>query len=250
MAISHAQTTRTANVSGATTTLNVVLTNNPANGDLVCIGAQYFNASTNQPATFTVADAAGKTYTKSTKSPSSTQSAAAGFAYIFFLNNASGANSTITATFTSPGAGGSVEIFADDFTVAGGTTSVSSDTIGSSSTGGTINTPTVVVSGTTDLVYGFAAVAQVVSTVPSPWTLGAIGGHGNATGYILSRNSNVAFNWTQVTAGQWDSIGQDFIFTASGGASKGMLFPNPLTGIGVGNRFFGDRLSYSILTDL
>jgi hypothetical protein len=215
------------------TSLNVVLTNNPADTDLVCFGGQYYNASGTPPGTFTVADANSKTYTKSTNAPSSAQASAAGFAYSFYLNNASGASKTITATFSSPGSSGSVEIFADDFTVSGGTSAYDQDTAGSGVSGTTINTPTVVRSGSGELLWGIATVANLIFSVNSPWTQGAIGGHGNATGYILSASADTAFNMTQGSA-QWDSIGMAFTFSASGGggSSSLLLLPGNLSGGG------------------
>lgn len=237
MAFTHAQATATANVSGVATSLNVVLTNNPANTDCVCFGGQWFNAS-GSPATFTVADANSNSYTKSTNSPSSTNASTSGAAFGFHLDNASGASKTITATFTSPGSSGSVEIFADDFTVSGGTASFDKDAVGSGNAS-TINTPTVTRTGSNELLWCFAAVEQSISGVGGTWTQGAIGGHGNATEYILSSSVDVAANFSQGVSGHWDSVGMSFSISAGGAklrrnanleglSSSGPFFANPL----------------------
>ena len=222
MAFTHAQATATANVSGVATSLNVVLTNNPANGDLVCFGGQWFNGA-GSPASFTVADANSNNYTKSTNSPSTANAASAGVAFAFYLASASGASKTITASFTSPGSSGSVEIFADDFTVSVGTASFDKDAAGSGNAA-TINTPTVTLTGSNELLYGFAAVAQSISGVAGGWTQGAIGGHGNATEYILSSSVSTPLNFSQGVSGQWDSMGMSFTTTAAGTVNR-IRFP-------------------------
>ncbi len=246
----HSQATTGSNNNANSTTLTVTLPNNPATGDLVVVGFTWANGASTQPSVPTVVDSSSNSYTISPKSPSSTQGAGAGFAYAFYLLSApSTATKSIKATYQSTG-GGAVHaaiLQIDDFNVTG-SISFFADAVGASSSGGTINNPTITSGAAGDLLFCHATPANSISTVNSPWTKGVIDSDGQATGYILSASTGgTAVNMTQVS-GAWDSIA--LAFTTSSGATSAaarMLFAAPLTGIGSGNRFFGDRLSYSIL---
>lgn len=218
MGFAHSQATAKNTVNGASTTLTTTLTNNPALGDVVCVGIVWFNATGTPPASLTVADGNSNAYTKSTHSPSSVNAANVGHAYIFYLNNApANASKSIVATYTDPGASGAVELLADDFTVSGGTSAFDLDVAGNSTIAGTtINTPTVTRTGTGELLYCYAAPQSSITSVNTPWTQGDIGTDGTASGYILSASADTAVAMTCVS-GEWDSIGASFSFTASSG---------------------------------
>lgn len=224
MGFLHAQVTGKNTVNGSSTTLTTTLTNNPALGDLVCLGFTWFNGTANPPASLTIVDGNGNSYTKSPHSPSGVNALNVGQTYGFYLNNApANASKSIIATYTDPGASGATELFADDFTVSGGTSAFDLDVAGNSTVAGTtINTPTVTRTGTGELLYCYASPQSAISSVNSPWTQGSIGTDGTASGYILSASADTALNMTCVS-GEWDSIGMSFTFTptpAGGGPGQ------------------------------
>lgn len=208
MAFTHSQATATNVVSGSSTSISGVLTNNPASGDVVCAGVLWFNGS-GAPASMSVADLNSNAYTKGANSPSSAQAAGAGASFAFRLIAGGTASKTVTATYSNPGASGATAINVDDFAVAGGSASFDLDVAGSGATGTTINTPTVTRSGTNELLWGYAGSQNGISAAGSPWTLGGIDAGGNASEYILSSSANQALAFTQ-TSGVWDSVGMSF----------------------------------------
>jgi hypothetical protein len=220
MSFSHAQATITAHNNNANSTSQaVVLTNNPAAGDLVIVGFTWANGAGSTPTTPTLVDSASNSYTLTTNSPSTAQGATAGFDYIFYLLSApANATKTLTATYQDTGAGAvhAAILTADDFTVSGGTVTFNNDAAGSGTTGTTINTPSITANAAGDLEYAHASSANAISSVDSPWTQGAIDTDGQASGYILSASgSSTAIAMTQ-TSGAWSSMAASFAFTSSG----------------------------------
>jgi hypothetical protein len=216
VAFAHSQATTGSNNNANSTSLTINLPNNPTLGDLVVAGFTWANGAGTAPSTPTVVDSNSNAYTLSTKSPSSTQAAAAGFDYVFYLLSApANASKTLKATYQDTG-GGAVHaaiLQADDFNVTG-SISFFADAVGSGTTGGTINTPTISSNSAGDLLYCHATPANSISSVNSPWTQGVIDGDGQASGYILSASTGgTALNMTQVS-GAWDSIA--LAFTISG----------------------------------
>lgn len=208
MAFTHAQATA-SNSASSGTTLSVVLANNPALGDLVLVSVLWFSGAGTPPAILTVTDGNANVYTKTPNSPSSGQAAASGFTYIFYLVAPSNASKTITIAYTLPTPSNFVAALVDDFTVSGATPTLDGDVTGSGTTGTTVNTPTVPVSGTNELAYCCASPENSISLVNSPWTLGVIGAGDFTSAYILSRSSSVALNMTQAS-GHWSSNGVSF----------------------------------------
>lgn len=222
MPITHAQPTATNFVNGASTTLTAILTNAPAVGDLVCVGLTWFNGTATPPASVSIADGNGNTYTKSSNSPSGVNAASNGFVYAFYLLTApANAHKNIIATYTDPGASGVVALFVDDFTVVGGTVAFDNNIVGNGS-GPTINTPTITPSAANDLLFCFASPGHAVTSVNSPWTQGAIA-TGMATGYILSASGATALNMTVNTTGTWDAVGLAFRFTPTAAGCTGHI---------------------------
>jgi hypothetical protein len=222
MSFTHSQATASTSTLGSQTSISAVLTNNPASGDVVCVGVAWGDGSTtNLPASISVQDANGNAYTKSTNSPDN-NNANTGVVYNFYLANApANASKTITATFSNPGAGGFAEITADDFAVSGGTASFDADAKGSG-TGTTANTPTITQVGAGELFFFYMTTQNGTSSVNAPWTQGAITAFSDATGYLLSSSGNQAIAAT-ITSGLWDAVGMSFKITAAGGVTASQM---------------------------
>lgn len=233
MAYTHSQATATATTNGSSTSTSAVLTNNPSAGDTVCVGTFWSNGTATPPASHSVADGNANSYTRSTNSPSSTQGAAAGIAYGYYVASSSNGSKTVTVSYTNPGAGGAVEILVDDFAVSGGTSSFDQDAKGSGNATSPLNTPTVPVSGAGELAYCYACVSAGITSVDTPWTQGAIGFDGSASGYILSRGTNVALAMTFGATEQWDSIGMSFKIASGFTPAWGVKATHNVLGTGV-----------------
>lgn len=214
MAFTHSQAQAFNNVLGASTSLIVTLTNNPAAGDVVCLGGVWSDGTANPPASYSIADSNSNAYTRSTNSPLTTNNQSA---YAYYLNNApANATKTITASYSNTGGGGYAEVVADDFAVSGGTSAFDQDAK-ASGTGTSPNTPTLTVSGSNELAWFYITSQNGVTSVDSPWTQSGItSSFSNASGYILSRSTNVAVAATQ-NNGTWDNVALSFSFSASGG---------------------------------
>lgn len=186
------------------TTFNIVLTNNPANGNVVAVGLAFNTASISS---LTVKDSANNSYTKATNAP---YTSSAGNAYLFYLIAGGTATKTITVSWTTSAicAG-----WADEFTVTGGTATFDKDTGGSqtSSGGGAITTPSITPTNGGSLLYAIADLIGSVGGITSPtaggtaglWT-GAAGAItlGSMAEYDLSVTGAQAVNFT-------DSSGSD-----------------------------------------
>jgi hypothetical protein len=214
----------------AQTTAVCTLTNNPAQNDLVVCAVIWWNGTNNgTPASMTVSDGSGNTFTKSPNSP---VYANVSPVYLFYLANApANANKTITATFTSTS--GADGIVCDDFTVSGNPVSLDADNAGGGASGATVNTPTITVSGSGELLYAAANPGGALSTAGGSWTLGGNGIMLHIAGgseYILSASANTALNFAN-SGGAWDSIGASFKQTAAATpAGNGSISTLPGTG--------------------
>lgn len=204
---------------GASGPVSFSFTNNPATGSVVCVGIAWFDGVHTSPGTVTVVDGNSNSYTLTTHSPSNTLATTAGTITLAYLIAPANAHKTITVTIPVLQPGGSFSVSADEFTVSGGTAAFDSDIAGTGGPGTTLNTPTVTVSGSGELVYSMGAADNFpVTSVNGVWTqVYASGGNGEAVGYILSRTSNVALNMTMGGSSSWDSMGMSFTFTSSGG---------------------------------
>ena len=82
---------------------------------------------------------------------------------------------------------------------------------------------------------------QTTSWIDNNQSIGGGGSH-------AAGNASRTFQWT--IGGEWAAIAFEVqASTAAGGAVARYTVPTPLTGIGVGNRLFGDRLTYGILDE-
>jgi hypothetical protein len=209
--------------AGSTST-SVVLGGNPGLGSTVCVAIDW---SGNAPTSITVKDSNNNVYTASTHTPS----ALTGGFYLglFYLINApANATKTINATWTGVSAG---DIWADEFSLTGGTSSFDKDvTAATGNTGTTVNTPTITPAGSGELLYSVAGdggniTSPAAGATQGVWT-GSGGGisNGNATEYVLSSGTGaIAPNYTQSPSGStWACMSMAFTFTASGGAVEGM----------------------------
>lgn len=196
------------------TTCDVVLPNNPTAGSIVTVVACFYGGTGG--GTTTVADTAGSptTYTVTTNSPS-TYDSNCGHTYLAYrLVIPSGASKTIRVTFTNTIT--SAVVWAREFSVAGGTASFGAEA--EDHQNGTINVPTVTVTGSNALCICGCAAANAVTSVDSPWTGSIDGGTGWAEGYIASRTGDVAVAMGGVQI--FSDIAMSFTFTASASGNK------------------------------
>lgn len=194
------------------------LGSNPTTGNVVAVGGFVWNNIALTP-TITISDGNGNTYTKSPNSPSTGDPTGAGYAYSAYFIATGTAEKTITVTSSR------VEIvmtvWVAEVTVTGGTASFDNDATGSGASGTTINTPTIPVAGTSELVVSYAAPDHAITAVGGAWTaidtIPSTLSDGGA--YILSVSAGTAVNFTQSSSGGWSSMGMSFAFTPSGGTT-------------------------------
>ena len=196
------------------TTVQVVLGANPTLGNIVCIG---FGTSA-AVSSLVIKDSNGNTYTVTPNSP---ENSAGGLVYLAYLLSApANANKTITATWTT-----SVfaSIWADEFSVSGGTAAFDKDAKGTGS-GTTVNLPSITPAGAGELLYSCMGNSGSTITAPTAggastngvWT-GAAGGistngQGGDAEYDLNASAATPVNYTQTSA-TWSAMAMAFIFT-------------------------------------
>ena len=212
------------------TTATAALPANPTAGSVVCVAAFWYDG-VNASTTATAKDANNNNYTLSPNSPSSVNGTTTGASYVFYLLNAP-ANADKTVTITWGLISVAAEIWVVEFSVSGGTAAFDADNTGNGASGTAINSPTITVNGSGELLFCHAAPQNCVTAIGGAWTSPetlSVTNCGGA-GYILSASANTAVNMTQSASGSWDAMGMSFSFTASGGliAPPGSL---PLIGI-------------------
>jgi hypothetical protein len=197
---SHTQATAVA-TGGAVTSLNVVLTNNPATGHTVYIGV-VDAASVSR--TFTVKDANNNAYTVTPSSPNNSRLANAGEVGIAYLLSAP-ANASKTITVTWSGVLIGANVYADEFTDANSCTrSFDTDAVANAGIGSP-NAPSITPGQANELFYSVVSGQDNMTVVNAPWT-GTISASGDAAGYILNRSTAAAVNYTQNSSTNWVSI--------------------------------------------
>lgn len=210
-----AQTGVATNVSTGQTAITCTFASNPAQGDLVTLGVLFSDTGTVAP-TFTVADGNGNSYTIESHNSGSTNMDTAGYVgQAYLLYAPANANKAITATFNkSDGPSGAISMWCDDWTPSGGASAYDSGNVGNGT--GTINTPTITVSGTNELVYCTASDAASVGVANSPFTLnegGNQGGNQSEWAKDLSADQACAYAGT---AGQvYNAVGMSFKITVA-----------------------------------
>jgi hypothetical protein len=217
MGFTHSQATVYGTTStAAATTLSVVLASAPTIGDVVCVGIDTFSSNpVDIPTVSGVKDANNNTYTKSPNSPSTTNQTTAGTSYCFYWIATGTPSATITVTFSTI-ITGTVEMWADDFGVSGGTSAFDQDAAGNG-TGNPINTPSFAPRISGELYYAHLASDPGISSFNSPWT-GNVSGITNGTEYILSVSTTTNPNCTQEYSGAWDSTMMAFYISSGGGS--------------------------------
>jgi hypothetical protein len=207
--------------------LTITLPANPTTGNVVCV----FLAGDKSGSTVSsFTDANSNAYTKTPNSPSTfVTNAGLGWCY-YLLNAPSNASKTLNVTFNqSPS---SVYVgWAQEFSPTGGTAGFDKDAVANTSTTGTtINTPSITPTGSNELLFGGAAAGGTISAVGSPWTrvTGNVS-NGDWAEYDLSASSATTVKFTQSSGPGWSAVAMAFTFTASGGATT-----HPFTTLGVG----------------
>jgi hypothetical protein len=222
-----------SSVSGAVTTANCTLGASQTAANVSAIAFLYSDTTGGNAGTVTAADNNGKTYALTPNSPSNARPATAGLAYLLYMIVPSGAGTVITVNWTTS----SAFLFAADmwvmeFAVTSGTAAFDADVAGTGASGTAVNTPTVTVAGSSELLVSCAIADHQVTSVNGVWTQEAAGS-GNplseGVGYDLSASSNTAVDMTMNTSSGWDSIGMSFTFTPSGGTCTPTL---ALMGVG------------------
>ena len=190
----------------STATVAVTL-NGVTAGNLICVAIWDLHDDT----LLSVLDQNNVVYTVTPNSPSPFDPGSAGIGklYLAYKINAPGGNTTITATFNVSGS--SLEIWAIEFSVLGGSAVFDVDGEGSDPVGSnTINLPSLALKRSSgELLYGIGAPFTGVTSVNSPWTGGTKATDtGIEDGYITSSSgSPVAMNETLGgTNPQWTSI--------------------------------------------
>ena len=186
------------------------------------MGLMWYDGSNASSTLTSVIMGTSTSLTLTPKSPEAANSAAgAGAVYIAYLLSApQNASSTITATF-GKGHGEFMNAFCDDFAHNSGTVAFDSDAIASGS-GTTINTPSIPVTGSTDLLYSVGGGNGGITGIGGSWQLGGggISADASASAFIGNATSTTAVSMSN-SSGVWDAIGASFKFTAAAAGGSG-----------------------------
>ncbi len=208
-----AQTGVTSGIVVPGTTATCTFASNPAPGSLIAVGLLFYDGTVSPP-TFTVQDANSNIYTNSPDdSGASSMNDAGWIGQAYRLSAPSNADKAITVTFSKTFV--VAAIWCDNFTPPTGKTATSDDT--AFATGiGTINTPTITVSGYNELVYGTASDSNDVNAVTGAWTQNEGGKNfGNSSEWILDVSANTAVGYAGTAARAYNALGMSFAFSAS-----------------------------------
>jgi hypothetical protein len=177
----------------AVSSVNVVLPNNPATGNLVVVTC----ATSNTSGTFSCADSNSNTYSLTPKTPFYANSQAC---CIFYLIAPANATKTITVTFPAAAGG---DVFAAEFSGGALSSILEGDNSASQSSGvtGPVTSPTMTTVNNGDLLIGACTITTSLSSANAPWT-------GWPSG--IGTNQNYAEYFIQTSAGA-----QAIAFTAN-----------------------------------
>lgn len=161
----------------------------------------------------TLKDSNNNSYTITPHSPSAIQTGAGQTWLAYLLSAPANATSALTASWTTTA---TTALFADEFSVSGGTATFDTDIAASSGVAGTaINTPTITPAGAGELLFAGSAAGGTISTANSPWTQTAgVVRNGDWAEYDLSAGSATAVNFTQ-TSGKWSAMAMAFLISSS-----------------------------------
>lgn len=201
--------------SGASsTTVQVVLPNNPTAGNVVCLGIGFVGAG----GTTTISsakDTNNNNYQVTPHSPSSFQSGCGQSFCAYLLSAPANADKTITVTFAASASFSTC--YAAEYTQSLGTAVFDNDAA-NNGTGTAVNTPVVPVAGSDDLLFAHTNVFNLVTSANSPWTQhpsGIDGTTGWDAEYLLGGTANQAVAYTQSPSGTWSGVGMSFKITTS-----------------------------------
>jgi Chitobiase/beta-hexosaminidase C-terminal domain len=206
-----------------------VTANVNAIGDFVGIAAWCFQGCT--PVSVTMG---GQTAVKTTVSGIS--DAGTGQVFIYYVLSAAAAGAQ-TITWTVSGAHTGIQASYVDFTPSAGCTYAHNvDSSRGSGTGQAINTPSITPTAG-DLLFGFTAISQHVTSVNAPWSCATFSGFGetqtcfavntfNTIAYILSAASGAtANNLTNLDPGDtWQALISSFTLSAGAGQTATPTF--------------------------
>lgn len=209
MAWTHVSGQSAQGASGGTSPFSIVLPNNPTQGNLVC--ALFWTGVSGVTLT-SIVDSNGNAYQVTPNSPSPYEAAGAcGQVWLAYLLSApANASKTITIT-ASPST--NYEAWADEFNPPG---AIAFDNdAAAQAIGSTINTPTVPVSGSNDLLYGGSGVETNFSGAGGGWVAAPTVG-GAFVEWFLGASASTALNISLSGSGQWSSMGMSFKLAGAG----------------------------------
>lgn len=201
---------------GSASAVSATLGAAPTLGNLVCVALVTATAVT----ALSVKDANNNVYTVTTNSPSTVQSGAGQVWLAYLLSAPSNASAVINLTWTT--ATNPPIVWADEFSISGGTCAFDKDAKNNSAASSTtISTPTITPIGAGELLYsgaaaGGAITAPTAGAVSGSWTgsAGAIT-NGDMAEYILSSGTGaIAVHYIQ-SSGTWSAMAMAFSITAS-----------------------------------
>jgi len=212
MAFTHVQGNIGSAISG--TTVAVTLAAAPTAGNLVACAIGGFQGLT----LGTVKDSNNNSYTITASSPEATRDATAGSAWMAYLLSApANATATITATF-SVGTITVADIWAEEFSITGGSAVFDKDAKNNGTGSSNPNTPSLTPTNANSLLYATASTSGTTSGVGAPWTQ-AQGGisavSANDAEYDLSATGATAINFTCTGAVDWDAMSMAFFIQES-----------------------------------
>jgi hypothetical protein len=160
-------------------------------GDLIAVSCMNDTAFSAQPS---ILDSLGNTYTFTPHSPTT------GNVWIAFSANVTGGNATISCTAAS---GDTASVAAEEFSGVG---TLDTDAYATSTTGATVNTPSLTPSQSGEVLFAAASVTGDISAAGSGWALDTAT-NGDATEHqIVSSVSATAVNFTQTETSGWAAV--------------------------------------------
>lgn len=198
------------------TTVSVALASNPAAGSLVCVGILFYDGGTTPP-TWTTQDGNSNTYNNAASSGATNMDTAGWIGQSYLANAPSNAEKTITVTFNKSNV--VAAIWVDNFTPSTGVPAF--DNSASANGSGTINTPSIPVAGSNELVYSTVCDANDSGTTSGAWTINEGGKFfANGSAWILDVSANTSVGWTGTIGNAYNAIGMSFSMSASGAVIK------------------------------
>ena len=199
----------------------VVLPNDPTPGNIVTLVIGFYNIGGGGTTIATILDGNINSYSVTTNSPSTYNSACGQVFLAYLLSAPANANKTITVTFVDTI--NSAVVWAREFAVTGGAVSFDSEAEDQTTAGvdNLVDTPTITVTGSSELVIcGLVSENGVGSAPNSPWTGTRDDNTGWGEGYIESQSSNVALNWNGSNGDHYGSMGMSFSIVGGGGGQS------------------------------